>query len=234
MFNQILYMKLKLLALSCCLAAAFAAQAQTTEVAQSENTTYKPIAGDITTEVAINLDHGISLNRGGLRMRKFVTVDKAYRLGVDADYVFNKMADHTSNRYGAELQQTSFSISIAPGIEKHFSGTNRLSPYIGAELPIGYRGAKAEGENFTSEGGWGPYPHFNNRANFNIGLNGLAGVDYYFAPRFYAGFEIGAGIRYRKDKDVIVTSYSTQEYKGYHSISFSPFSTGGIRLGFAF
>jgi hypothetical protein len=227
-------MKTKLLALSCCLAVAFTVQAQTAELTQSENKTYKPTAGDITTEVAVNLEQGISLNRGGIRMRKFVTADKAYRLGVDADYVSNKMADHTSTRYGAEMQQTSFSISIAPGIEKHFVGTDRLSPYIGAELPIGYRGASAESENYTAKGGWGPYPHFGNRANVNIGLNGLAGVDYYFAPRFYAGFEIGAGIRYRKDQDVVVTSYSTQEYKGYHSVSFSSFSTGGIRLGFAF
>ena len=224
-------MKLKLLALSCCLAAAFTAQAQTTEVAQPENKTYKPTAGDITTEVAVNLDYGVFLNRGGIRVRKFMAADKAYRLGAEADYAYNKM--------GVEAYQTSFSVSIAPGIEKHFAGTNRLSPYIGAELPIGYRGSKSESDHHIIEGGWSTSSYYSgNRANFNIGLNGLAGVDYYFAPRFYAGFEIGAGFRYRKDKDIVTTYKNdfipSEEHKGYHSISFSPFSTGGIRLGFAF
>src|SRR5690606_9722517 len=102
--SQSKFMKTKLLALSLCLAAAFSANAQTAEVAQSGDTAFKPAAGDITTEVAISLEHGISLNRGGIRMRKFVSADKAYRLGVNADYVYNKMADHTSTRYGAEIE----------------------------------------------------------------------------------------------------------------------------------
>ncbi|MBF8964356.1 hypothetical protein I0P70_13970 [Pontibacter sp. FD36] len=225
-------MKLKLLALSCCLAAAFTAQAQTTEVAQPENKTYKPTAGDITTEVAVNLEYGISLNRGGIRVRKFIAADKAYRLGAQANYVYDKTGD--------ESYQTTFGISIAPGIEKHFAGTSRLSPYIGAELPIGYRGTKSESASQITKGSWTPASGCSagNRANYNIGLNGLAGVDYYIAPRFYAGFELGAGIRYSKEKDVTTTyknDYTPdEEYKGYHSISFSPFSTGGIRLGFVF
>lgn len=223
-------MKTKLLALSCFLVAAFTVQAQDSSVADAAERTYKPTAGDITTEVSVNLNYGVSLNRGGIRVRKFMDESKAYRLGVMADYEYDKQ--------GEEAYRTSFGITIAPGIEKHFAGTNKLSPYIGAELPIGYRGAKHETENYVTEGGWGPHPHFGNRANYSIGLNGLAGVDYYFAPRFYAGFEIGAGIRYQKNKDITFTSKngfnSTQEYKGYHNISFSPFSTGGIRVGFAF
>lgn len=223
-------MRTKLLALSCCIAAAFTAQAQDSSPVASSEKTFKPTTGDITTEVAVNLNNGVSLNRGGIRIRKFVAADKAYRLGAEADYAYNKT--------GADEYQTSFSISIAPGIEKHFTGTNRLSPYIGAELPIGYRGSKTETGHHVTEGGWGMGPYFGNRANFNIGLNGLAGVDYYFAPRFYAGFEIGAGIRYKKDKDVVTTYKNdftpSDEQKGYHSISFAPFSSGGIRLGFVF
>jgi hypothetical protein len=223
-------MRTKLLALTCCLAAAFTAQAQDSSSATSSEKTFKPTTGDITTEVAVNLDHGVFLNRGGIRVRKFVAADKAYRLGAEVDYVYNKTGD--------EAYQTTFGVSIAPGIEKHFAGTNRLSPYIGAELPIGYRGSKSETDHHITEGGWGTGAYLGYRANFNVGINGLAGVDYYFAPRFYAGFEIGAGLRYRKDKDSVTTYKNdfipAEEYKGYHSVSFSPFSTGGIRLGFAF
>ncbi|MDO6390509.1 hypothetical protein Q4E40_10265 [Pontibacter sp. BT731] len=222
-------MKLKLLALSCCLAAAFTAQAQIVEDAQSENKTYKPNVGDITTEVAVNLEHGIFLNGGQLRVRKFTAENKALRLGTSLNYDFSKQGEESSG--------STFSISIAPGIEKHFAGTNRLSPYIGAELPIGFRSSRAESADYIIEGSTNSNG-YEGRSNFNIGLNGLAGVDYYFAPRFYVGFEVGAGIQYQKHSDVKVIhkrhSDFNDEREGYHSIRFSPFSTGGIRLGFVF
>lgn len=223
-------MRTKLLALSCCLMAVFTAQAQDSSPVTSAEKIYKPTAGDITTEVGFNLDRGISLNRGEFRFRKFKSDDRALRLGVHMDYDYNKLEE--------DAYQTTFSLCLTPGIEKHFAGTNRLSPYIGAELPLGYRGSKSETENYVTKGGWGTGAYSNNRANFNVGLNGLAGVDFYIAPRFYAGFEVGAGIRYNKYKDVVTTykhdSNHTDESEGHHSIRFSPFSTGGIRLGFAF
>ncbi|MBD1398953.1 hypothetical protein H9Q13_17415 [Pontibacter sp. JH31] len=223
-------MKTKLLALFCCLAAAFAAQAQDSPPVNSSGKTFKSTKGDITTEVAVNLEHYIFLNGSQLKLRKFYEEGKALRLGVRADYDYNKL--------GVDAYQTSIGINITPGIEKHFAGTNRLSPYIGAELPLGYWSSKEETEDYMTKGGWGSTAYAANRSNFNVGLNGLAGVDYYFASRFYAGFEVGVGLQYRKNKDVVTTykndSNHMIEHKGYHSISFSPFSTRGIRLGFAF
>ncbi|PKV66984.1 opacity family porin [Pontibacter ramchanderi] len=223
-------MKLKLLALSCCLAAAFTAQAQTAEVVQPENKTYKPTAGDITTEVSVNLEYGTFLNGGQLRVRKFTAENKALRLGTSLDYTYSKME--------AEVYSSTFGISLAPGIERHFGGTNRLSPYIGVELPIGFRTSKYETDHFTVKGSTA-YNSLADQANFNIGLNGLAGVDYYFAPRFYVGFEVGAGVRYNKYNDIETTfkrdfPNSSQEQEGYHSIRFYPFANGGLRVGFVF
>lgn len=224
-------MKKKLLLFSCFLAAAFTVQAQDSSPTSLSEKAFKPVTGDITTEVAVSLEHGVSLNRGGVRVRKFTAADKAFRLGVQADYTYNKLGD--------DAYQTTFGVTLAPGMEKHFAGTSRLSPYIGVELPIGYRGSKSESDNHVTEGSWTTGSCLScNIANFNVGLNGLAGVDYYLAPRFYVGFEIGAGIQYKKYKDVVTTYKNdvtpAEEQKGYHSVSFSPFSTGGIRVGFAF
>ncbi|EJF11784.1 BT1926 family outer membrane beta-barrel protein [Pontibacter sp. BAB1700] len=196
----------------------------------SESKTYKPTTGDITTEVSVNLEYGTFLNGGQLRVRKFTAENKALRLGTSLDYTYSKM--------DAEVYSSTFGISLVPGIERHFGGTNRLSPYIGVELPIGFRTSKYETDHYTVKGSTA-YNSSADRANFNIGLNGLAGVDYYVAPRFYVGFELGAGVRYNKYNDIETTfkrdlPNSSQELEGYHSISFSPFSTGGIRLGFVF
>ena len=223
-------MKLKLLALSCCLAAAFTTQAQTAEVVQPGNKTYKPTAGDITTEVSVNLEYGAFLDGGQLRVRKFMSEQKALRLGTSLDYNYSKI--------NTDAHSSTFGISLAPGIERHFGGTNRLSPYIGVELPIGFRTSKYETDHFSVKGSTA-YNSSADRANFNIGLNGLAGVDYYFAPRFYVGFEVGAGVRYNKYNDIETTfkrdlPNSSQELEGYHSIRFSPFASGGLRVGFVF
>lgn len=224
-------MKTKLLALSCCLAAAFTAQAQDSSSVTFTSTekAFKATAGDITTEVSVNLEHGTFLNGGQLRVRKFTAENKALRLGTSLNYDFSKQ--------GEENTGSTISFSIAPGIEKHFAGTNRLSPYIGAELPIGFRSSRAESADYIIEGSTNSNG-YEGRSNFNIGLNGLAGVDYYFAPRFYVGFEVGAGIQYQKHSDVIVThkrhSDINAEREGYHSIRFSPFANGGLRVGFVF
>jgi hypothetical protein len=221
-------MKTKLLALSCCLMTAFTVQAQTAEVSQPENKTYKPAAGDITTEVTVVLDYGALLNSGQLRGRKFMTDTKAFRLSVSLNGDYEKLEE--------EAYRSTFGLSIAPGIEKHFAGTNRLSPYIGADLPIGFMTSKYENEEVTIKNAHNRYGA--ERAYFNVGLRGLAGVDFYVAPRFYLGFEVGTGIMYRNYADVTTTykyaSFNDQEEKGYHSVRLYPFATGGIRLGFAF
>ena len=146
--------------------------------------------------------------------------------------------DYSYDKSDAEAYTSTFRLSLAPGIEKHFGGTHRLSPYIGATLPIGMRSSKQETENYIANGTTSNL-RSGDRSNFNIGLTGLAGVDYYFAPRFYTGFEVGLGLRYTNYNDIETTfmndfSRTPQITEGYHNINFSPSANGGIRLGFVF
>ena len=221
-------MKLKLLALSCCLAAAFTAQAQTTATESPENKTFKPIAGDNTTEVTVHLNQDIFLNGGKLRWRKFTKDTKAFRLSIGFNGNYEKLDE--------DAHRSSFGLNIAPGIEKHFAGTNRLSPYIGAELPIGFKHDKYENSEIEVKNASNSFG--SNPSNFNVGLRGLAGTDFYVAPRFYVGLEVGIGFVYQSYADVTTTyknfAQPATETKGYHNYNFSPSANGGIRVGFVF
>ncbi|MEJ8757081.1 hypothetical protein WG947_08745 [Pontibacter sp. H259] len=213
-------MKSKLIAIALFVAAAFTAQAQD----ETSTTAVKPTAGNITTEVLFNDFGDISLNNGLLRARYFASNDIAYRLSLGLNYDYDKISEEAHTRV--------FGLTLAPGIEKHFAGTNRLSPYIGAELPISMQSAKYEDDDNTIEGatsiGGG------NRSFFSVGLNAVAGVDFYFAKNFYVGVELGTGLAYTKDADIKVEGNFSNETKGYHNVRFGQFVNGGIRVGYVF
>ncbi|NEM99231.1 hypothetical protein [Pontibacter burrus] len=217
-------MKSKLIAVALFVATAFNAQAQeTTTTVTASNV--KPTAGNVTTEVLFNDLGNISLNNGLLRARYFTSDQFAYRLSLGVNYNYDKIADDAHSRV--------FGISLAPGIEKHFAGTNRLSPYIGAELPIRMQSAKTETENSTITGATST--NGANRGYFSVGLNAVAGVDFYFAKNFYAGVELGTGLAYFKNADIEVESPGfDNKTEGFHSIRFGQFVNGGIRVGYVF
>nr|WP_257791743.1 OmpA family protein [Pontibacter actiniarum] len=197
-----------------------------TAQAQNGGGTYKPTAGNITTEVLFNDFGDISLNNGLLRGRYFMSDATALRLSVGINYDYRKLDDDAHYRTSG--------IALAPGIEKHFAGTDRLSPYIGAELPIRFTGARYENENVEVKGATGT--NGSDRAYFSVGLNAVAGTDFYFARNFYAGVEVGVGLRYRKDAEVEVdTDFGNNTtVEGFHGVDFSQFVNGGVRVGFVF
>lgn len=212
--------KLTLLALACGLS--FASQAQT-----SEDETLKPNAGNKTLEATI---HPYSSNSGEIRFRKFSSQNFAYRYAVRGSYDYDKHADDaSSSRY--------ISISLIPGIEKHFTGTRRLSPYIGATLPIGVTSGHYEDEGIEVKGSTSPDGYYN-RSSVNIGLNGLAGADFYVAKNFYIGIEAGIGATYYRSGKVERTAKESTspltDIEGKHSISLDTYTSSGIRVGFVF
>ncbi|MCC9166426.1 hypothetical protein [Pontibacter harenae] len=194
--------------------------------AQNGSTTYKPTAGNITTEVLFNYLGNISLNDGFIRGRYFTSDATALRLSVGIHYNHDKLDDDAFSRTAG--------ISLAPGIEKHFAGTERLSPYIGAELPISLRGARYENDGTEVKGAI--TPNGLSRGSLSVGLNAVAGTDFYFARNFYVGVEAGVGIRYRKDADIEIRGGNISESttEGFHSVNFFQFVNGGLRIGFVF
>lgn len=174
----------------------------------------KPVAGDKTAEFNLSFQTGtapVSYGLGStalagtpeLRLRYFIADDMAVRvkIGLGSSSTTTKQ---TATIGGSEVTaetkaNTGFGVALTPGIEKHFAGSSRLSPFVGAELPIGFgSGATNEVSNGDNAAGTptGNGDSFKSKAGsqFNIGLRLVMGADYYIADGLYLGLEGGLGI----------------------------------------
>ncbi|WP_266203400.1 hypothetical protein [Pontibacter kalidii] len=213
--------KLALLALACGLS--FAAHAQTVE-----EETLKPVAGNKTLEATLNFSGGPSTQ---IKFRKFKSEQVALRYTTGISYSYTKPAEDASS--------SNLTLSFAPGFEKHFGRTRRLSPYLGFAVPIAvstksYKDDQVEAKGADSPGVYGNY----NRSYFSAGVNGLAGVDLYIVKNFYVGFEAGIGLSYLNYADVEV-KYKDDftrniNSEGHYGLDFRTFTNGNLRIGFAF
>lgn len=92
----------------------------------------------------------------------------------------------------------------------HFDGTDRLSPYVGAELVFGIGRNSIEREFFGGNSATAVAENFavfsltRTEGTTTVGLNALAGVDYYIADNLYLGAEIGFGLQRTTLRDVEV------------------------------
>jgi hypothetical protein len=215
--------------------------------AQSE---FKPTKGDVTTEFGLTggvLNSGFNLNETGslLRFRYFTEEKTAVRLG------FNLSSNkETANAYGAngetgnvKRSETSFLLNV--GLEKHFTGTERLSTYVGGDVLFGYGNQKDSYSNSNNNFG---NPTFVNNVSgeikgpstLGIGLRAVAGADYYFTKKVFLGVEGGFGFLYQKDGKTTTsttvggnTTTNTFESAG-NSFSIEPSVITGVRIGFVF
>ncbi|NEM96075.1 hypothetical protein [Pontibacter burrus] len=219
-------MKNTFLVLALALVTIFTTQAQ--ELPASTTSDFKPVTGDKTAEVGFNFNSGTFLNGGQLRFRKFTSDDKALRLGIGAFFEDTHQGVAETAHYGK--------ITVSPGIERHFEGTSRISPYIGAELPLSYAYSKYEDDIRVINGAWGD--NGPRGSHIGVGLNAIAGVDVYLIKNFYLGFELGAGVSYKHFSKIEVDykehDFSDRTIEGEGKLSFSTFSSGGLRLGFVF
>lgn len=212
---------------------------------------FKPVKGDVTTEFGLtgginttnfNLNEGAGL----LRFRYFQKDNLAYRLG------FNVGSQNvTKNAYGATAGQegsattkaTQFLINL--GVEKHFAGTERLSPYVGGDILFGTGTTKTSFENATGSANAPVYADQTSSESkgpgyTSIGLRGVIGADYYIAKRLYLGVEAGFGFNYEsagKATSTTTVSGSTTTVKtksAGNSFEINPSIITGVRVGFAF
>ncbi|WP_062543014.1 hypothetical protein [Rufibacter tibetensis] len=213
-----------LFAATCCLSLGFVAAAQD----------IKPAAGDVTAEVQLNLTEGSTVGLGAsqLRGRYFLSPTTAVRTSFSLQV--------QNDDFNDDYNRTSTRIEFAPGIEKHFAGTERLSPYVGGEIRFSKLFASEENPNADIEGAWsnnGNNFNITNRNYFGLGLGVVAGADYYFAKHVYLGVEFGLGFQYITEGDVEVnpSNGSSRTFDGEAgSFYFGPSVTSGLRLGFVF
>lgn len=147
-------------------------------------------------------------------------------------------------------KRNEWAVQIRPGFERHFLGTDRLSPYMGAELILGFGGNSETSEELKpgTETGERIETKITNQSpsafvgqylpGFTVGLAGLAGFDYYIAPHLYMGAEISYAILYNKQfkSTLSVTDQDDIETKGGSTFAISPelAMSGMIRLGWTF
>jgi hypothetical protein len=199
----------------------------------------KQVAGSKNLEVLFAPLGGSPISLGGIKYRSFSSETSAMRVAV-----FVGLQSSTDVMLGGSDGETemnsksgSFDISVRPGLEKHFTGTDKLSPYIGGEVLIGFSSNvdKVEDYDFIEDE---IYEETTKNGSLTFGLNALAGVDYYFAQNIYLGAEFGFGFSFESMNDTKFESTQNDvddvTSPNGSGINLGPNAVGQIRLGWLF
>lgn len=215
-----------------------------TAVTMRAQDVYKQTGGEQNIEVLFAPLSGSPIAINGIKYRKFNSATSAIRAEVflgfsnetSIDNTLPPIVDGTDITNGTK-SVSEFNVQLSPGIEKHLTGTDRLSPYYGAVLDIGY-GSKTERVNrlndaeddFEKAGR-------STSGSLLLGVNGVAGFDYYFHDNIYLGTEIGFGVAYRTElarKDIPEEGDTVTKKPNGSSLGFGPNVVARIRLGILF
>jgi outer membrane protein W len=219
-------------------------------LAANAQSDFKPVKGDVTTEFGLSggvLSSNFNLNEAGqlLRGRYFFQEKTALRLGfgLTSTSETDKVYGATPSEEGNTVEKET-ALLLNLGVEKHFTGTDRLSPYVGGDLLFGYGTTKETYENRTS-----PTSLFVDNASGSVkgpnavsfGLRGVIGADYYFTKRVFLGVEGGFGFTYAKNGKTEVSNTTaagvttdvTIESTG-NEFEIKPSVITGVRIGFVF
>jgi hypothetical protein len=139
-----------------------------------------------------------------------------YRVGLNLDYSSN-----------SETEASDLLIGLNGGLEKHLTGTERLSPYYGAGAGVNLRTLKDEDTE-------GALTNSGSRGYLQLQLKGFAGADYYIAQNLYLGVELGYGLFYTSYAKVRDTENDVTVVKASNSIFFGKSVETKLRLGFCF
>lgn len=257
---SLIYFMKRILTAALLLGVARIACAQTTADTGTEG--LKSRKGNFVTELNFNPFKGnLSLNNAlnQIKGRYFVQDDLALRLGVginvlDSAANYGKPYGTTGFFNSNDRKGTGFDFNF--GIEKHFKGTSRLSPYIGFDLSIGTKRTKQSlsTSSYTMDlkNAWMEviYQPTNNGGYFSsmqlvpngytrLGAYAVAGFDFYVSKGLYVGYEFNLGYLNTKYKKPDITVTGTDPgYASYVSENktktFKSSLVNGVRVGYAF
>ncbi len=211
-------------------------------------TQYRPAGGEKNLELMFAPLGGSPVSMAGIKFRKFGSATSALRLGVFVGFQ-NKntiLQDEDTPAGMSELtkKESSFTIAIQPGIEKHLTGTERLSPYFGGYLDLSYSNTNKKEETQLPNNKIG-YDQTKGGA-LGLGINAVAGFDYYFAKSLYLGSELGFGVAatlpmtnkteslaLNTDGNEVTTSGDSKK-DNMNSIQVGPNVVAQLRLGWLF
>ena len=244
-----------------------AALAATSIVAAQAQSEFKPKAGDVTTDVSLfanglfsnptalykgNVASGVSSDKfdlstvGVLKGRYFFQDDLALRLSLGLSSPSVKSTLEETN-HSLENKYRATTLYFGLGVEKHFAGTDRLSPYVGAELHVGSYTTNAESNDTRTVGTIVTKTNQQIKAapGFTFGGGLFMGADYYIAPKVFLGLEAGLNIdAYSLGKTTNITTINvtgqptqTTDNSGKTKYSGSSLNTDlqvGFKIGFVF
>lgn len=209
-----------------------------------ESNQIKQFTGANNLEVQLAPLGGSPISIGGLRFRSFTSETSAFRLNAFLGGTNDTDKASVANAEGDDVilksANSSLTIDLRPGIETHFAGTKRLSPYYGGEAVIGFKSSKNSVETFDADGTTvitNKVRNPDNNGYFRLGLNAILGADFYVARHLYLGTEVGFGLLWTIESDEVSvpnegdTSVLTE---GGTTFNLGPNAVGQIRLGFLF
>lgn len=150
------------------------------------------------------------------------------------------LSDTTGGMPMTKSRNGNFDFSIRPGIERHFEGTDKLSPYAGAELFLGLNFTKDNEESLWSDNKT-IQTTINKTSSSSFGTNIFMGADYYISDHLFLGAELGFGLLL-DGRGKTKTSYENPEVPTQDSeiigntkqLNWGPNYQGTIRLGWVF
>jgi hypothetical protein len=208
----------------------------------------KQAGGEKNLEVQFAPLSGSPVSISGIRLRIFNSESSAIRLGLflggSSSEVITQETDTEIDALELIDVDKSFDFSIRPGYEMHFAGTDRLSPYVGAELLIGLSNSTTEVQSqyLDDNDADQVMTTITKTGTSTFGLNVVAGADFYFSDAIYLGAELGFGFASSNDKEVETTYENPADgFKDFtdtvgneKSSSWGPNYQGTIRLGWLF
>lgn len=201
---------------------------------------YKPTVGDVTVDLGVSGglgDTSINLPDQGFgagamfKARYFKTDKFAYRATLFL--ANNNDTDNPSSN--VVVKDNDFGLGLGFGAEKHFTGTDRLSPYVGGDVLVGFANASTK-TTTTATSGTTVVREVKGPNSFRFGVRGVFGADYYFAKRVFLGVEAGLALMYESEGDVTFKNTGSPDYtvEGGDNFNISPAVVTGIRIGYAF
>lgn len=206
----------------------------------------------------ISLTTGTDVNNNNsILVKHHLTDDRVLRLGVGLKSINNTNSREDSITLSSgnralqtiDSTETRSDFAFSVGLEKHFSGTRRLDPYIAGEMVIGRIGSTKLDVDIdeTDVTGTGKVRRtVQQDGGVNFGLNVIAGFNYFIAERVSLGAEVNLGYVYNssggdQSESVVNTPVSGTETASFTSSKnqtssrgFIVNSTAGITFSFFF
>jgi hypothetical protein len=214
----------------------------------------KEIAVGIAFDSPFSAAKPFSLVDGGLSARYFYKSDLAFRGSLkiksesDSKTSYGRLLPTDDEKAYLTNDNTVFNVNLSLGAEKHFSGTDRLDPYVGADILLGF-GSDSHKSSINDDAIAKSLLQTVNlsrdQSNSSLGLRLVVGADYYILSKVYVGTEFGFSYTrtsFGDSKDVVKTlsdnTEKTTTKKGDSFVSNSniltEMTTGSFRIGFRF